>query len=170
MKSFIALALVGAVSAITAEDNSNFLEWIAEHGKHYDNLAEYEFRRRHFLEAAEFIKKHNAQKKNYALGHNHMSDWTSSEYRKLLGYKSHLRDEMRTVSLDTKSTPASVDWRDKGAVTPVKDQGQCGSCWAFSSTGAMEGAHQIKTGKLISFSEQQLVDFSKKNSGCNGGL
>lgn len=127
------------------------------------------------------IEETNARNLSYTLGHNAFSGMNSAEFaehmrfqinREIIGssWMPRLRGEM----FDTLSVPASVDWRTKGAVTPVKNQGQCGSCWSFSTTGALEGIYSIKKGNLVSFSEQQLVDCDYIRAGgtslgCNGG-
>jgi KDEL-tailed cysteine endopeptidase len=104
-----------------------------------------------------------------------MADWTEAEYKKLLGYKKRIGSAKAAhtfVPQITRGLPAAVDWRAQGAVTPVKNQGQCGSCWSFSTTGSMEGRYQIAGNNLTSFSEEQFVDCSTSfgNQGCNGGL
>jgi cathepsin L len=106
-------------------------------------------------------------------GENQFADLTTQQYRVAagLGYKK-MNSGLPHLGVHEyagEELAASVDWTTQGAVTPVKDQGQCGSCWAFSTTGGMEGAWQIGTGSLTSMSEQQLVDCSTQNAGCNGG-
>ena len=124
------------------------------------------------MKTDELIKSHNASESSFKLGHNEFSDFSEYERSQLLGGRPapHRKDP---VMLE-ETNAAEVDWRTQGAVTPVKNQGQCGSCWAFSSTGALEGAYAIATGTLLSFSEQQLVDCTTVaagygNYGCGGG-
>jgi len=121
------------------------------------------------------ITQHNLEKHSWSLAVNEYADMTWDEFKaKKLGYQK-LRTNLPRQTVNLKglvNIPASVDWVTAGAVTGVKNQEQCGSCWAFSTTGSVEGAVAIATGKLTSLSEQQLVDCSGSygNEGCNGGL
>ena len=173
MKSF-ALAALPAIAAAIDAASFSYLNYLATFNKNYENQEEFAMRVNRYVEVDAFIQEHNETNASYSVGHNQFSDWTAAEYKSILGYK---RDELRTPKtpkqFDTSRNASSVNWVDAGAVTPVKDQGQCGSCWAFSTTGSLEGAHYVATGDLLSFSEQQLVDcsfLSYGNLACNGGL
>jgi C1A family cysteine protease len=111
---------------------------------------EYEFRMSLYAEKDALIKKINAEEKNFTVGHNFMSTMTDFEYKKMLGYKAAAGDAI-VVELE-ESNDDGIDWRTKGVVNPVMNQGQCGSCWAFSAISSMESAWAIKTGKLLEFS------------------
>ena len=166
-------ALLGAAAAISDVEQA-YMQYIAKHGKSYATREEYEFRLAQFAKKFAFVQEHNSMNTDdHTVEVNHMADWTETEYKKILGYRANNKTRKATKMVEAvKDLPASVDWVTAGAVTPVKNQGQCGSCWSFSATGAMEGAYQIKNKNLVSFSEQQLVDCStaQGNQGCNGGL
>jgi len=167
MKSFAALALAGVASA--SQLSSKFMEYITFHGKSYGTVEEFEFRKALFAITEDSIQAINSNANHtFTAGHNKFSDYTHEEYTRMLGYIPEVNAFAQATILP-ETNADSVNWVTAGATTPVKDQGQCGSCWAFSSTGALEGAHYLASGSMISFSEQQLVDCVNLSLGCNGG-
>jgi len=162
-----------ATSAAALSTSSKYMQYVLEHNKSYITIEEFEARKAIFAENDILVESHNETNSTFTLGHNKFSDMTEEEKASFRGRlpKSQMMHS-EPVELSTDSLPASVDWRGT-AVNAVRDQGQCGSCWAFSSVCALEGAYYIATGSLLEFSEQQLVDcakFSYGNLGCNGGL
>jgi hypothetical protein len=153
-----------------------YTHWKAKYGYQYGG-PEDKYRFKVFSKNYDLILTHNNRSDvDYKLGLNQFAGMTQEEYAAIyLGYHSHKKPDMENRNIEilpTDNLPTSIDWEDKGGVTPVKNQGQCGSCWAFSTTGALEGLNFVKSGSLLSFSEQQLVDCSGSygNMGCNGGL
>jgi len=178
MKFVIAVALFAlAVSAVEPLPEATyqflFTKWATQHARayHHDDFFN---RFNTFKTNLDFIRRHNEGDHSYTLAMNQFGDLTAAEFKKYTGYVPRDRPRFQPIkaNLGARDVPASVDWRNKNAVTPVKNQGQCGSCWAFSTTGSIEGAWAIKTGNLVSVSEQQLVDCSgsQGDQGCNGGL
>merc|ERR1712139_175939 len=120
------------------------------------------------------VRAHNANKDNtYTMSYTGpFADLSAEEFAQLniRGFKKGSESGLPSLGMHEGSySGATVDWTTKGAVTPVKNQGQCGSCWAFSTTGGLEGSWEIATGNLVSMSEQQFVDCDTGSMGCNGG-
>lgn len=170
-----------------------FKEWMRENDKDYDSEHEYFMRKDIFYHNKYKVDHHNSHHTDGLLGAmqqdsleklNHFADLTGPEFSKIHascfhGNMDRLGTSQGTFFYSGADLPESVDWRDTAnpsgfsAVTPIKNQGQCGSCWSFSATGALEGHWAVKNnGLLVSMSEQELIDCSKKegNMGCNGGL
>ncbi|WVZ03577.1 hypothetical protein V8G54_024383 [Vigna mungo] len=152
-------------------------KWMTGHGIVYKDPEEREKRFRIFKKNVNYIEaSNNAANKPYLLGTNQFADLTNEEFiARRNRFKRHMFSSIiRSTTFkyeNVTAIPSTVDWRQKGAVTPVKNQGQCGCCWAFSAVAATEGIHAITTGKLISLSEQELVDCDTKgmDQGCEGG-
>ncbi|GJY80989.1 putative fruit bromelain [Tanacetum coccineum] len=151
--------------------------WMSQFGRVYNDNLEKEMRRNIFKKNVEYIESFNSLgNRSYKLSMNKFSDQTNDEFKASLnGHKlSHKSKSPRPTTFryeNVSEVPDSIDWRTKGAVTEVKDQGACGSCWAFSAIAAVEGINQLMTGNLTSLSEQELVDCNRneKCEGCGGG-
>lgn len=156
--------------------------WVAfktQYAKSYSGSKEEHLRKQIFYETLKKIENHNylfeVGLSSYQMGINQFADMESSEVMQLNGFRrGSASDYLLTEKLSFNNNEKAldqVDWRSKGYVTEVKNQGKCGSCWSFSATGALEGQTKNKTGKLVSLSEQNLVDCSQAegNNGCSGG-
>lgn len=172
-----ALAVAATLSVVymtsgseKVEVNDQFTQFTREHGRRYSSPQEAEYRLSVFKQTLKLIEETNARQSDFVTGVNQFSDLTFEEFKKFYLMEPLYND--MSDQTQWKLNADKKDWSAEGKVTPVKNQASCGSCWAFSTTGALESALAIKTGKLNQYSEQELVDCSRPygNNGCNGGL
>eukprot|EP01133_Synstelium_polycarpum_P005725 gene5725-6621_t len=168
------VTLASAASSFTeTEYRSAFINWQSVHQKHYESQ---EFAQRYaiFKMNMDYVTEWNAKGSQTVLALNLFADISNQEYQRVyLGtrFDASALVVANSEHLSKVFASPTIDWRTKGAVTPVKNQGQCGACWAFSATGATEAAHFETSGTLVSLSEQNLIDCSLSfgNQGCDGG-
>jgi len=176
MKVAIILAFlaVAAFAFTETEYQSAFTFWMQQNQKSYHH-DEFQLRYRIFRQNMDFVESHNNANKGFTVALNKFADLSSAEFGKIYLGTKYTAPNVNKISPPTRiigAPPTNFDWRTKGVVTPIKNQQQCGSCWAFSTTGSTEGCHALTTKKLVSVSEQNLVDCSTSqgNQGCDGGL
>ena len=171
------LALIGAISVFVGQTQTNnsvtdFQSWKSKYNMKFESQFEEAYRERVFMENLAKINLHNMNEhRTYSMGVNQFSALTDEEFiQTYLGVVAP--KEYLNIDSQDDIKVGDIDWVAQGAVTDVKNQGQCGSCWAFSTTGGLEGLSKLAYGGLQSFSEQQLVDCSGSygNQACNGGL
>ena len=170
--ALLAITALASIPINQEEIKSLWSSWKIYNGKSY-TLAEEVARLTIFEENYKKVIQFNAANEDVKFAMNKFADLTSTEFKTLYasGYqpKSNLPAYASADSVEVGDLPASVDWRSKGAVSKVKNQGQCGSCWTFATTGVLESFYFINHGTLLSFSEQQIVDCDTNSSNCNGG-
>merc|ERR1711977_362946 len=147
-----------------------FVSWMVEHEKVYGH-EEFRFRFATWKDNLKYVLEHNARPDvTFTVEMNKFADLTGEEFARLyLTINRTIDEPEQEIPQAPAANPSSFDWGSKGAVTGVKDQGQCGSCWSFSTTGVVEGANKIAGYGLTSLSEQELVSCDTTNYGCNGG-
>jgi len=185
----ILLSILVIVYALEEQERSQFHQFMQNYNRKYSTIVEYEQRFQNFQASLKRIEELSKKSPSAKFGINKFSDMSREEFeRTRISKEKHdgqslakscLANGVEAAQLDASAIPTSFDWRTKNVVTPVKDQGQCGSCWAFSTIGNIESQWAIKGNNLTQFSEQLLVDCSHGccselnqtvcNSGCEGG-
>jgi cathepsin L len=168
---FLLLACLSSSKLYTIHEERQFVSWMRATNTYYTG-DEYQLRLGIFMTNARFVSQSNANKANlYRVGLNSLAALTQAEYQSMLGYRKADRalTKGRTAPKRKTAAPATLDWRDSGAVNAIKDQGQCGSCWAFSTIQTSESTYFLYSGTLLSLSESDLVDCDWFSLGCDGG-